>query len=54
MLQSGRNEVLSTILYSFWENGSSERTAAVAVMLMIALCILVAASSSLTRQRSHS
>ncbi len=53
MLQSGRNEVLSTILYSFWENGSSERTAAVAVMLMIALFLLIAASSSLSRQRSH-
>lgn len=54
MLQSGRNEVLSTILYSFWENGSSERTAAIAVMLMIALCILIAASNSLSRPRSYS
>jgi iron(III) transport system permease protein len=54
MLQSGRNEVLSTILYSFWENGSSARTAAVAVMLMIALCILVAASNSVRRQWSQS
>ena len=38
MLQSGRNEVLSTILYSFWENGKPERAAAIAVMLMMCLC----------------
>jgi iron(III) transport system permease protein len=50
MLQSGRNQVLSTVLFSFWENGNSERAAAVAVMLMIVLCALVACSNSLSKQ----
>ncbi len=50
MLQSGRNSVLSTILYSYWDTGSPERAAALAVLLMIALLALVAILS-LTRRR---
>ena len=49
MLQSGRNEVLSTILYSFWENGKPERAAAIAVMLMMCLCVLVIFSNMFSR-----
>jgi iron(III) transport system permease protein len=51
MLQSGKNEVLSTILYSFWQTGRPERAAAVAVSLMVCLCLLVGASSWLTRRK---
>ncbi len=50
MLQSGRNSVLSTILYSYWDTGSPERAAALAVLLMIALLALVGILS-LTRRR---
>jgi iron(III) transport system permease protein len=50
MLQSGRNSVLSTILYSYWDTGSPERAAALAVLLMIALLVLVGILS-LTRHR---
>ena len=50
MLQSGRNSVLSTILYSYWDTGSPERAAALAVLLMIALLTLVGILS-LTRRR---
>lgn len=50
MLQSGRNSVLSTILYSYWDTGSPERAAALAVLLMSALLGLVAILS-LTRRR---
>jgi iron(III) transport system permease protein len=52
MLQSGRNEVLSTILFSFWETGKAERAAAVAVSLMVCLGLLVAASGWLTSRRT--
>jgi iron(III) transport system permease protein len=41
MLQSGRNSVLSTILFSYWETGSPERAAALAVLLMLLLLALV-------------
>jgi ABC-type Fe3+ transport system permease subunit len=51
MLQSGKNEVLSTILFSFWQTGKPERAAAVAVSLMICLCLLIGASSWLTSRR---
>lgn len=51
MLQSGRNEVLSTIMYSFWDTGKAERAAAVAVVLMIGLCLLVLAAGALTSRR---
>ena len=51
MLQSGRNEVLSTILFSFWETGEPERAAAIAVMLMGVLVVLVLAMGRLTRHR---
>ena len=36
MLQSGRNSVLSTILFNYWETGSPEHAAALAVLLMLA------------------
>jgi iron(III) transport system permease protein len=51
MLQSGRNNVLSTLLYTFWQNGNSSRAAALAVLLMLSLSLLVGCSSLVTRQR---
>ncbi len=42
MLQSGRNSVLSTILFNFWETGSPEKAAALAVLLMLFLLALTA------------
>ena len=50
MLQSGRNSVLSTILYNYWDTGSPERAAALAVLLMLLLLGLVGILS-LTRRR---
>jgi iron(III) transport system permease protein len=50
MLQSGRNSVLSTILYGYWDTGRPERAAALAVLLMTALLALIA-GLSLTRRR---
>jgi ABC-type Fe3+ transport system permease subunit len=50
MLQSGRNSVLATILYGYWDTGSPERAAALAVLLMTALLALIAILS-LTRRR---
>jgi iron(III) transport system permease protein len=50
MLQSGRNSVLSTILYGYWDTGRPERAAALAVLLMTALLALIAVLS-LTRRR---
>ena len=50
MLQSGRNGVLSTILYGYWDTGSPERAAALAVLLMLLLLGLVGILS-LTRRR---
>lgn len=49
MLQSGHNSVLSTTLYNYWDTGSPEHAAALAVLLMIALLCLVGFSSLLTR-----
>lgn len=51
MLQSGRNNVLSTLLYTLWQNGNSSRAAALAVLLMLTLCLLVACSSLVARHR---
>ena len=50
MLQSGRNSVLSTMLYSYWDTGSPEHAAALAVLLMLLLLGLVGILS-LTRRR---
>jgi len=50
ILQSGRNSVLSTILYSYWDTGSPEHAAALAVLLMLLLLGLVGILS-LTRRR---
>jgi iron(III) transport system permease protein len=50
MLQSGRNSVLSTMLYSYWDTGSPEHAAALAVLLMLVLLGLVGILS-LTRRR---
>lgn len=50
MLQSGRNSVLSTVLYGYWDTGNPERAAALAVLLMTALLALVAIVS-LARRR---
>ncbi len=51
MLQSGHNSVLSTLLYNYWDTGSPEHAAALAVLLMIVLLCLVGVSSLLTRSR---
>jgi iron(III) transport system permease protein len=51
MLQSGHNSVLSTILYSYWETGSPDHAAALAVLLMVLLLALVGVLSLLTRRR---
>ena len=51
MLQSGRNSVLSTILFSYWQTGSPERAAALAVLLMLLLLALVGFLSLLTRRK---
>ncbi len=50
MLQSGRNSVLSTILFSYWETGSPDHAAALAVLLMVLLLALVGAMSLLARR----
>ncbi len=50
MLRSGRNEVLSTILFSFWETGEPARAAAISIVLMLVLGVLVAMMARLTRQ----
>ncbi len=50
MLQSGRNSVLSTILYNYWDTGSPEHAAALAVLLMLPLLVLIGILS-LTRRR---
>jgi iron(III) transport system permease protein len=41
MLRTNRNEVLSTVLYSYWETGSSPVAAAIAVLLMLVLILVV-------------
>ena len=50
MLVSRDNEVLSTILYSLWDQGQAGRAAAIAVLLMLILGALVATLSWLTRR----
>jgi iron(III) transport system permease protein len=50
ILQSGHNSVLSTVLFNYWETGSPEHAAALAVMLMLMLLALVGILS-LTRRR---
>jgi iron(III) transport system permease protein len=51
MLQSGRNSVLSTILFSYWDTGSPEHAAALAVLLMLLLLALVGTLSLMTRRK---
>jgi iron(III) transport system permease protein len=50
MLQSGRNSVLSTILFNYWETGSPERAAALAVLLMLLLLALIGILSLVARR----
>ena len=50
ILQSGHNSVLSTVLFNYWETGSPEHAAALAVLLMLLLLALVGILS-LTRRR---
>jgi iron(III) transport system permease protein len=50
ILQSGHNSVLSTVLFNYWETGSPEHAAALAVLLMLLLLALVAILS-LTRRK---
>jgi ABC-type Fe3+ transport system permease subunit len=54
MLQSGRNSVLSTILFSYWQTGSPERAAALAVLLMLLLLALVGFLSLLSPRNAGS
>lgn len=49
MLVSRDNEVLSTILYSLWDQGQAGQAAAIAVLLMLLLGALVATLTWLTR-----
>jgi len=51
ILQSGRNEVLSTVLYSYWNSGKAQYATAIAVMLMVFLGILVLFAGRLTSHR---
>jgi iron(III) transport system permease protein len=51
MLQSGRNNVLSTILFSYWQTGSPEHAAALAVLLMLLLLALVGILSLLSHRK---
>jgi iron(III) transport system permease protein len=51
MLQSNNNTVLSTILYNFWTTGSPAQAAAIAALLMLSLCALVACSAWIGRKR---
>jgi iron(III) transport system permease protein len=51
MLQSGRNEVLSTVLYSYWNSGKAQYATAIAVALMVFLGALVLLTGRLTSQR---
>ncbi|HWP29318.1 MAG TPA: hypothetical protein VNM50_07250 [Chloroflexota bacterium] len=51
MLQSGRNEVLSTVLYSYWNSGKGQYAAAIAACLMVLLGILVALMGRVTEPR---
>jgi iron(III) transport system permease protein len=53
MLQSGRNEVLSTVLYSYWNSGKAQYATAIAVSLMVFLGALVLVTGRLTAQRSQ-
>jgi iron(III) transport system permease protein len=50
ILQSGHNSVLSTVLFNYWETGSPEHAAALAVLLMLVLLALVGILS-LTRRK---
>jgi iron(III) transport system permease protein len=43
-LRSGQNEVLSTMLFSYWDNGRPQSAAAMAVILMLTLAALVGVS----------
>jgi iron(III) transport system permease protein len=51
MLQSGRNEVLSTVLYSYWNSGKAQYATAIAVSLMVFLGALVLLTGRLTSRR---
>ena len=51
MLQSGRNSVLSTLLFNYWDTGSPDRAAALAVLLMLLLLALVGVTAMLTPRK---
>ncbi|MFO0987212.1 MAG: iron ABC transporter permease [Alphaproteobacteria bacterium] len=53
MLIARQNEVLSTILFSLWDQGEPGQAAAIAVILMLVLGGLVAAFTGLTRARQE-
>jgi iron(III) transport system permease protein len=45
MMKSGRNEVLSTMLFSYWDNGKPETAAAIAIVMMLFLALVIALSN---------
>ena len=50
--KSGRNEVLSTVLYSYWNSGKAQYATAIAVSLMVILGGLVLLTGRLSSQRA--
>jgi iron(III) transport system permease protein len=45
ILRSSTNELLSTLLYSYWETGSSSVAAAISVLLILSLIVFVTIGS---------
>ncbi len=54
MLLSGNNEVLSTVIYSFWESGEPASAAVIAIGMMIVLSGLVAIGNFRGLRTAHS
>lgn len=52
ILRSGNSEVLSTVLYSFWDNGKPDAAAAIAVSMMLVLSVIVFVSHRYTARRT--
>lgn len=50
MLTGGKNVVLSTLLWGFWESGEMTRAAALAVLFTLALTVLVMVSGLVSRR----
>lgn len=50
MLYTGRNVVLSTLAWGFWEGGDMTKVAALGVVLTLALAILLGLAGLVTRR----